>query len=297
MPTKSVLNGQTSSWLNVTAGGPQGSVLGPLLFLIYINDLPDEITSSCKIFADDTSLFSKIENKSYSNFQINKDLETISKWAFFQWKILFNPDPVKQATELSFSHKRDKVVYPPLPFNNNDLQSASSQKHLGLVLDSKLDFNEHVNNKINKCNKSIGIMKKLSLTLSRNSLLTIYKTFVRPILDYADVIYDKPLTESFKDKLEMVQYNAALVITGTFKGTSRDRIYRELGLESVAKRRWSRRIFFFHNIINGLLPVYLQSYISYCGEGVYRTRSANQKNLRQFSTSKNILVTFFPLLY
>ena len=60
-------------------------------------------------------------------------------------------------------------------------------------------------------------MKKLSLTLSRNSLLTIYKTFVRPILDYADIIYDKPLTESLKDKLEMVQYNAALVITGSFK--------------------------------------------------------------------------------
>ena len=110
-----VLNGQTSSWLNVTAGVPQGSVLGPHLFLIYINDLPDEITSSCKIFADDTSLFSKIENKSYSNFQLNKDLETISKWAF-QWKMLFNPDPVKQVIEVSFSHKRDKVVYPPLQF-------------------------------------------------------------------------------------------------------------------------------------------------------------------------------------
>ena len=175
-------NGQISSWLNVTAGVPQGSVFGPLLFLIYINDLPDEITSSCKIFADDTSLFSKIENKSYSNFQLNKDLETISKGAF-QWKMLFNLDPVKQAMEVRFSYKQDRVVYPPLQFNNNNVQSANSQKHLGLVLDSKLDFNEHVNNKINKCNKSIGIMKKLSLTLSRNSLLTVYKTFVRPILD------------------------------------------------------------------------------------------------------------------
>ena len=136
-------------------------------------------------------------------------------------------------------------------------------------------------------------MKKISLTLSRNSLLTIYKTFVRPILDYAD--NDKPLTESFKDKLEMVQYNAALVITIAFKGTSRDRIYRELGLESLAEGRWSCKIFFFHKIINGLLPVYRQSYISYCGEGVYRTRSANQKNLRQFSTRTKIFESsFFP---
>ena len=70
-------------------------------------------------------------------------------------------------------------------------------------------------------------MKKFSLTLSRNSLLTIYKTFVRPILDYADIINDKHFTESFKDKLEMVQYNAALVFTGAIKDTSGDLIYRE----------------------------------------------------------------------
>ena len=108
-----VLNGQTSLWLNGTTAVPQGSVLGPLLFLIYINDLPNEILSSWKIFAEDTSLFSKIENKSYSNFQLNKDLETISKWAF-QWKMLLNPDPVKQAVEVCFSHKPDKAVYPPL---------------------------------------------------------------------------------------------------------------------------------------------------------------------------------------
>ena len=154
-----VLNEQTSTWLNITAGVPQGSVLEPVLFLIHINDLPDEITSSCKIFADDTSLFSKIENKSHSNFQLNKDLETIRKWAF-QWKMLFNSDPVKQALEVCFSYKRDKVVYPPLQLNNNDVQSANSQKYLRLVLDSKLHFNKHVNNKINKCNESIGIIKK-----------------------------------------------------------------------------------------------------------------------------------------
>ena len=139
-------------------------------------------------------------------------------------------------------------------------------------------------------------MKKLSLTLSRNSLLTIYKTFVRPILDYTDTMYENPLTESFTDKLEMVQYDAALVITGAIKGTSRDRMYRELGLESLAERRWSRKIFFFCKIINGLLPVYLQSYISYCGEGIYRTRSANQNNLRQFSPRTKIFESSFFLI-
>ena len=102
-----VLNGRTSSWQNVYAGVPQGSVLGPLLFLIYINDLPDELTSMCKIFADDTSLFSKVIDKNNSNSQLNSDLAKISKWAF-QWKMSFNPDPNKQAMKVRFSNKRDK---------------------------------------------------------------------------------------------------------------------------------------------------------------------------------------------
>ena len=97
-------------------------------------------------------------------------------------------------------------------------------------------------------------MRRLSVTLSRKSLLTIYKSFVRPLLDYADIIYDKPYNESFKEKLEAVQYNACLAITGAIRGTSRERLYRELGLETLNNRRWSRKLFFFHKIIKGLSP-------------------------------------------
>ena len=97
--------------------------------------------------------------------------------------MLFNPDPSKQAIEICFSHKRDNENYPSLVFNDTKVQLANSQKHLGLILDSKLDFNEHIDNKINKCNKIID-MKSLSLILSRKSLLTKYKLFARPNLDY-----------------------------------------------------------------------------------------------------------------
>ena len=92
-----------------------------------------------------------------------------------------------------------------MQFNGTDVQIADSQKYLGLILDSKLNFNEHVESKITKCNKIIGLMKKLSLILSGKSLLTIYKSFVSLNLDYADIIDDKPLNESFKRKIEMVQ--------------------------------------------------------------------------------------------
>ena len=167
-------------------------MLGPLLLLIYINDLPIGIESICIIFADDALLFSKVKDKTFTDIQLNNDLNKISKWAF-QWTMLFNPDPSKQAIKICFSHKRDNENYPSLAFNDIKVQLATRQKHLRLILDSKLDFNEHINNKINKCNKIIGIIKRLYLILSRKSLLTIYKSFFRPNLDYADIINDKPL--------------------------------------------------------------------------------------------------------
>ena len=151
--------------------------------------------------------------------------------------MLFNPDPSKQVIEICFSHKRDNENYPSLAFNDTKVQLANSQKHLGLFLDSKLDFNEHIENKINKCNKIIGIMKRLYLILSRKSLVTIYKSFIRPNLDYADIIFGKPFNESFKRKIQKVQYKAAFAITGAIKGISRDTLYQELGLESLADRR------------------------------------------------------------
>ena len=93
---------------NILADVSQGSVLGPLLFLIYINGLPNGLTSLCQIFADDTSLFSKAINRNKSEIEPNKDLKLIGQWAY-QWKMLFNPDPTKQAKEVCFSHKHDNV--------------------------------------------------------------------------------------------------------------------------------------------------------------------------------------------
>ena len=124
----------------------------------------------CKIFADDTSSFSRVNDKNNSNFQLNSDLAKIRKWAF-QRKVPFNPDPNKQATEaeVCFSNKRDKGNYPLLHFNSTDFQLADSQKHLGLILDSNLNFNEHVDSKITKCNEIISLIKKLPQTFSRTS--------------------------------------------------------------------------------------------------------------------------------
>ena len=121
-----VLNGQPSSWANVKVGVPQGPILGPLLFLIYINDLADGLSSNTKLFADDTSLFSVIHDLVITTSELNSDLTRIKQRAF-QWKISFNPDTNKQAQEVFFSRKLRKVCHPPLRFNNNNVSQASSQ--------------------------------------------------------------------------------------------------------------------------------------------------------------------------
>ena len=152
-----VLNGQSSSWLNVNAGVPQGSVLGPLLFLIYINDLPENLTSSTKLFADDTSILSTVFDVNRSSEALNQDLYSVKNWAT-QWKMSFNPDPNKQATEVLFSRKLNRVNHPPLYFNSALVSSSSNKKHLGLILDKKLSFRVHLNEKIQKANKGIGLI-------------------------------------------------------------------------------------------------------------------------------------------
>ena len=155
-----------------------------------------------------------------------------------QWKMNFNPDPTKQAQELLFSQKTSSKPYPSLNFNDNPVDQVPLQKHLGLFLDPKLRFDEHIQCILIKTQKIIGLIRKLQPVIARAALLTIYKSFLRPHLDYGDVIYDCAFNESFQKKLESVQYNAALAITEAIRCFSREKLYQELGLQSLKSRRW-----------------------------------------------------------
>ena len=151
--------------------------------------------------------------------------------------MLFNPDPQKQAQEVIFSRKTIKAPHLSVVFNNVPAVQSSCQKHLGVYLDQKLNFTHHIKEKVTKANKGIAVIKKFQTKLPRNALLTIYKFFIRPHLNYADIVYDQPNNDFFENKLERIQYNAALAISGAIRGTSRDKIYKELGLESLQSRR------------------------------------------------------------
>ena len=151
-------------------------------------------------------------------------------------EMTFNPDPSKQAQEVIFTRKVKKVVHTPIFVNSKSVQQVSSQKHLSLIVDTSLTFDEHIRAITSKVSKYISLLWKLNNRLPGSSLITICKSFVRPHLDYDDVIIDKAYNNSFQERLESLQYKALLAIAGAIKGFSTDRLYQELGLESLQNR-------------------------------------------------------------
>ena len=147
-----VLNGSSLDYSEIESGLPQDSVLGPLLFLIYINDLERNIKSNIRFFADGTMLFSVVNDPVISADDLNHDLDIIYQWAH-QWKMAFNPDPTKQATEVLFSVEKVSPNHSQLIFNGTVVKKINEQKHLGLILDSGLSFKKHLDEKIIKAKK------------------------------------------------------------------------------------------------------------------------------------------------
>ena len=240
-----VLNGSYSSYSTVESGVPQGSVLGPLLFLVSINDLERNIKSNIKFFADDTMLFSLVKDPEISANNLNHDLGIIQQWAY-QWKMELNPDPTKQANEVLFSCKRSSPYHPQLIFNGIAVAKVNDQKHLGLILDSRLSFEKHINEKIIKAKKNVGILKHLSIFLPLKTLDQMYKALIRSHLDYCDIIYHIPSHQnqsplgvtlnSVMEKVERIQYQSALAISGAWHGSNPAKLYEELGWESLSDR-------------------------------------------------------------
>ena len=206
--------------------------------------------------------------------ELNSDLARINQWAF-QQKMSFNPDPNK---------KSQKVVF--------QQQQCFSGIIVGLTLDNRLISDELLTNVSNKISKTRRLLRKLQNMLPMPALLTIYKSFIRPHLDYSDIIYDQAYNLSFHQKLESIQYNTALALTGAIRGSSREKLYQELGLESLQLRRWYRKLCCFYKIYNKQAPGYLTELIPTRNEA-YQTR--HLANIPSLSFKHNFFKnTFFP---
>jgi len=251
---KVVVEGQSSEPGLIKAGVPQGSVLGPLLFLIYINDLPDNLVTNIKLFADDTSLYIEVEDPEQSAEIMNSDLQTIKSWAD-QWLVNFSASKTKLMT-CSFRNTN----HPNIMFDNVLLTETKSNKHLGLTLCSNLNWSEHIRSILNSVSPMADVLKKLKYNLDRDSLEKIYFSFIRPKLEYGCHIWDNCFNID-ANLLEDFQWNMARIVTGARRGTSHDLINKELNWPSLADRRKGTKLKNFIKIINKDAPEYLQSLI------------------------------------
>ena len=159
-----------------------------------------------------------------------------------------------------------------------------------MLLDDKLSYEYHLKFALNKIKTTIGLLRKFQQILPRQSLITIYKSFIRPHLDYGDIVYDRAFNESFHKNLESIQYNTVIAITGAIRGTSSEKLFQELGLESLKSRRWLRKLCLFYKIFHEKSASYLFQLVP-SNNNVYATRSS-QSN-KSFKTRYNFFKDFF----
>ena len=183
---KVILPGVTSDWAYICAGVPQGSVLGPLLFLLFINDIVLDIGSNIRLFADDTSLYIIVDNPITAANCLSIDLERISKWAA-TWLVAFNPTKTES---LLISRKLNKLNHPPIIMQNLQISEVEFHKHLGIYLSNDCTWHHHMKYISEKAWGRVNVMRKLKFKLDRKSLETIYRAFIRPLLEYGDVTWD-----------------------------------------------------------------------------------------------------------
>ena len=263
---KVVVNGIQSTPTLVLSGIPQGSVLGPLLFLIYVNNLPSVICSSLMLFADDTKIYRCIlSTEDAENLQA--DLNTLSQWST-TWQLPFNVDKCKV---LHFGQKNLSRQYTMYSLGKDKPITAVEEKDLGILFDKKMRFSNHMKYCISKANQRIGIIRRNFKFLNQNLFLTIYNSMVRPILEYASsVCYTMYKQDS--EAVENVQHRATKLLLHLRKLPYPERL-RRLNLPSLVYRRCIADLIQVYQIIHQIDIINSQEFFSFTKDNVTRGHS------------------------
>ena len=230
-----VVNGTSSQPAPVTSGIPQGSVVGPMLFMMYINDLPDVCTSNVKLFADDTKLFTRSDDEAATT-AMQEDLNRLQKWSN-DWLLRFHP---QKCSVLKLGSKKSGTKYTMKEKGNGEeheivLEEHVVEKDLGVYVDNALSFKEHVIRSTAKANKVVGIIRRTFDFLTDDLLVLLYKSLVRPLLEYGHSVW-QPQHKTLCSDVEGVQRRATKLLASI-----RDKPYPErlatLRLPSLEFRR------------------------------------------------------------
>ena len=241
-----VVNGVRSHPVSVKSGVPQGSVLGPCLFLIYINDLPDPLTSKSRLFADDTAVYGEVSSAAEET-RLQSNLDLLTDWGE-RWDMAFHPGKCKN---LSISRKR-KLHQSQYQLHGHELETVTKAKYLGVTLTNNMSWSEHINAITAKANKTLGFLKRNVKISSQNIKEIAYKTYVRPILEYASSVWD-PSEEQSIQLIERVQRRAARFVLRRYRNTSSvSAMLHHLQWPSLQHRRKLARLTMLYKIRHGL---------------------------------------------
>ena len=208
-----VLDGQTSDSVQVTSGVPQGSVLGPVLFLLYINDLPNSLSSKVHLFADDAIVYREMSSLADCE-TLQQDLDKLTQWEK-DWLMEFNPS---KCEVLSVTRKRSPTLH-NYCLHGEVLRRVSATKYLGVTITSDLNWNKHIHSISKGANQTLGFVKRNIKTRSETIKTRVYQALVRPRLEYCACVWD-PSTQSATQRLEMVQRRAARYVLRRYHNTS-----------------------------------------------------------------------------
>ena len=224
------VNGVTSDAAAVGSGIPQGSVLGPILFVIYINDLPREVSSSTLLFADDTKIYRWIKSI-HDSLHLQNDLDRLVEWSK-KWLLEFNES---KCHVLSLGKVENIIHAHNYKMNGVKLEHVFEEKDLGITVDSELRFGEHITAKVKKANSMAGVIRRSFSYLDPAQFKTLYVAFVRPHLEYGNSIWS-PYLRKYVNAVEQVQVRATKSVDGFNELTYEERL-RKVGLPTLAHRR------------------------------------------------------------
>ena len=247
------INSAKSSPSYVSSGVPQGSVLGPVLFVIFINDLPSKLSSQSYLFADDTKIYRTIIQNSYDNDITQKDLIELQKWSN-KWLLEFHPSKCKRL-HISRNKPDNRIVELYLNDNRNrgarvTIETVHKHTDLGIVVDDRLKFDDHINSIVNKANQMMGIISRMFTNLDKDIFLPLYKTMVRSKLEYGQSVWAPYLLKDIR-KLEAVQRRATKKVPGLKEMSYTERL-QSLHLPTLSFRRLRGDMIELYKIMHGL---------------------------------------------
>lgn len=284
------INGKSSGWHPVTSGIPQGSVLGPLLFVIYINDLPASVVSMMLLFADDTKLY-RVIKEAHDRVLLQQDVTSMRNWGL-KWLLRYHADKCKSMTV--GTTRTNNPPDTPYTLGDIELEHVKSEKDVGVVVDDALTFDDHVAQIAKKANRVAGCIRRAFTYMDDKTFLLLYKALVRPRVEYAQSAW-RPYKRMHIDLLEKVQRRATKRVPGLQDLTYTERL-KHLKLPTLAYRRLRGDMIEVYKIMSGIYDVQASSGILHTS-AQRRTRGNSRRlekracrlNTRKYSFSYRVV--------